>query len=58
MLDGVWGQQWDDLLSYVEMGYRMSKQKALGYTPYFMLYRREPLFLAQIQHFEVEEIDL
>ena len=46
------------MLPYVAMGYRMSKQTALGYSPYFMLYGREPLFPAQIQHLEVEEIDL
>ena len=39
------------------MGYRMSKQKALGFSPYFLLYGREPLFQAKIQHLEEEQLD-
>ena len=27
------GEQWDELLPYIAMGYRMSKQKSVGYNP-------------------------
>ena len=56
-VDGSWGLEWDDLLPYVAMGYKMSKQKALGFSPYFLLYDRKPLFLAKIQHLEEEQLD-
>ena len=39
------------------MGYKMRKQKALGFSPYFLLYRREPSFPAKIQHLEEEQLD-
>ena len=35
LLDGG-GKDWDELLPYIAMGYRMSRQKALGYSPYFL----------------------
>ena len=38
------GEQWDELLPYVAMGYRLSKPKSLGYSPYFMLFGRESIF--------------
>ena len=38
------GEQWDELLAYVAMGYMLSKQKLLGYSPYFMHFGREPIF--------------
>ena len=31
------------------MGYRLSEQKSLGYSPYFMLFGREPIFQSRIQ---------
>ena len=37
------GKDWDELLSYVAMGYRMSKQKSLGYSPYFLMFGRDPI---------------
>ena len=41
------GLRWDELLPYVAMGYRMSTQKSLGYSPYFMLFGRDPIFQAR-----------
>lgn len=58
LLDESWNLQWDDLLPYVVVGYRMSKQKSLNYSPYFLLYGRDPLFPSKIQHLEVDAIDL
>ena len=41
------GLRWDELLPYVAMGYRMSTQKSLGYSPYFLLFGRDPIFQAR-----------
>ena len=35
------GKEWDELLPYIAMGYRMTKQKSLGF------YGREPIFQAR-----------
>ena len=43
---------WDLVLPYVAMGYRMTQQRALGYSPYFILYGRHPIFPAKIQDVE------
>ena len=56
-MDRTWQQQWDEVLPYVAMGYRISKQKAVGYSPYFLLYGRHPTFPSQIQHLDEEEIN-
>ena len=37
-------EEWDELLPYVAMGYRMSKQKAVGCCPYFLMFGRDPIF--------------
>ena len=42
LLDGG-GEEWDELLPYIAMGYRMSKQKAVGYSPYFLMFGRDPI---------------
>ena len=42
LLDGG-GQQWDELLPYIAMGYRMSKQKSIGYSPYFLMFGRDSI---------------
>ena len=57
MLDQSWGLPWDDILPYVEMGYRISKQKSTGDSPYSLLYGRQPLFPSTIQHLDETEID-
>ena len=43
------GQQWDALLPYIAMGYRMSKQKFVGYSPYFLMFGRDPIFQSRHQ---------
>lgn len=57
LLDQAWDLEWDDLLPYVAMGYRMSKQKWVGYSPYFLLYGREPIFPTHLQDFQTDTID-
>ena len=49
LLDQSWGIPWDEILPYVAMGYRVSKQKSTGYSPYFLLYGRQPLFPTSCQ---------
>ena len=56
-MDNTLKLEWDDVLPYVMMGYRMSKQKSTGYSPYFLLYGREPLFQSRIQQLENDMID-
>ena len=43
------GLRWDELLPYVAMGYRMSRQKSSGYSPYFLLFGRDPIFQSRNQ---------
>ena len=50
------GQQWDELLPYIAMGYRMSKQKFVGYSPYFLMFGRDPIF--QSRHQPLVELTL
>ena len=57
LLDNTWGVPWDSILPYVAMGYRVSKQKSTGYSPYFLLYGRQPLFPSTIQHVDEQIID-
>ena len=41
---------WDKALPYIAMGYRMSRQAALSnYSPYFLLYGREPTLGVSVQ---------
>ena len=44
--------EWDLYMPYIAMGYRMSKQAAVGYSPYCLLYGRHPIFQARIQDLE------
>ena len=57
LLDQSWGVPWGDILPYVAMGYRVSKQRSTGVSPYFLLYGRQPLFPSTIQHLDETEID-
>jgi len=49
------GQEWDELLPYIAMGYRMSKQKSVGFSPYFLMFGRDPIF--QARHQPLLELD-
>ena len=51
-------EQWDELLPYVAMGYRMSKQKSSGYSPYFLMFGRDPIIQSRLQKLQKEELDL
>ena len=42
------GEDWDQILPYVAMGYRMSKQKAVGYSPYFLMFGRDPILQSRL----------
>ena len=39
------------------MGYRMYKKKSVGYSPYFLMFGRDPIFQSRIQHLQDEEFD-
>ena len=39
------------MLPYIAMGYKMSKQKAVGYSPYFLMFGRDPIFTSRHQPF-------
>ena len=36
----------------------MSKQKAMGYSPYFLKFGIDPIFQSRFQYLEEEELDL
>ena len=40
------------------MGYRMTKQKAVGYSPYFLMFGRDPILQSRLQHLQDAELDL
>ena len=48
---------WDELLPHVAMGYRMSRQKVVGYSPYLLMFGRDPIFQSRLQHLEEKEVD-
>ena len=43
---------WDLVLPYFTMWYRMTTQKALGYSPYYILFGRHPIFPSRIHESE------
>ena len=57
LLDGG-GEEWDELLPYVAMGYQMSKQKAVGYSPYFLMFGWDPIIQSRLQESQAEVLDL
>ena len=56
LLDGG-GKDWEELLPYIAMGYRMTKQKTLGYNPYFLMFGRDPIFQSRHQPECEEKLD-
>ena len=48
LLDGG-GKDQDEILPYVAMGYRMSKEKSLDYSPYFLMFGRDPILQSRHQ---------
>jgi hypothetical protein len=50
--------QWDRMLPWVALGYRCSKQSSTRFSPYHMLYGREPVFPSSVQPKFQDSIDL
>ena len=54
---------WPSQLPTIEFGYRTSPQRSTGYSPYFLIYGREPTYPAQVralldgQAVDVEDLD-
>ena len=44
--------KWELYMPFIAMGYRMSKQVAVRYSPYYLLYGRQPILQARIQQLE------
>ena len=40
------------------MGYKMSKQKSIGYSPYFLMFSGDPIFQTLHQPLAEEDLDL
>ena len=55
LLDGG-EEQWDELLPYIAQGYRMSKQNSSGYSPYFLMFGRDPIIQSRFQKLQEEEL--
>jgi site-specific DNA-cytosine methylase len=49
--------QWDDELPWVALGYRCSKQSSTGFSPYELLYARQPVFPSAVQPKLQGEVD-
>ena len=49
------GENWEELLPYIAMGYRMSKQKNVGYSPYFLMFGRDAIM--QAKHWPTLELE-
>ena len=50
---------WDEWIPWIAMGYRMSKQVALGdYSPYFLLFGRNPVVGATLREMVNTTVDL
>ena len=52
------GVDWDEILPYVAMGYRMSKQKAIGYSPYFLMFGRHPIIQSRLHAILSEDLGI
>lgn len=49
---------WDDMLPWLSLGYRCSKQESTGFSPYELLYARTPTLPAAIQQVFTTPLDL
>lgn len=49
--------QWDDQLPWVALGYRCSKQSSTGFSPYELLYARQPVFPSAVQQKMQQPVD-
>lgn len=49
--------QWDEQLPWVALGYRCSKQSSTKFSPYELLYARQPVFPSAVQDKLQEPID-
>ena len=57
LLDGG-GEEWDELLPKIAMAYRMSKQKAVSSSPYFLMFGRDPIIQVRLRQSQEEVLDL
>lgn len=51
------GQEWDELLPYIALGYRCSEQKATGFSPFELLYARSPILPSAARETFSEALD-
>ena len=52
------GENKEELMPYIAMGYRMSRQKAMGYSPSFLMFGRDGILQARHQPVMELEADL
>jgi len=57
LCEGKGTQQWDLQLPWVALGYRCSKQSSTGFSPYELLYGRQPVFPSAVQPRMEEPLD-
>jgi transposase InsO family protein len=56
---GQYQHNWDEQLPWLAMGYRLSRQAALGtFSPYFLLFGRHPVLPGATQQLMIESVDL
>ena len=52
------GKDWNELLPYVAMGYKISDKKCVVYNPYVLMFYKDPTFQGRLQHLHDEEVGL
>ena len=57
LLDGG-GEDWDEPLPYVAMGYRMLDFFSVGYSPYYLMFGRDSIFRSRQHYLQAKELDL
>ena len=57
VLDGG-EEQGNEILPYIAMGHRMSKQKSRNYSPSFLMFERDTIIQSRFQKLQEEELEL
>jgi hypothetical protein len=51
-------KKWDDYVPHIQFGYNITPQKSTGFSPYYLLYGRQPLFPEQLRATYADHLDV